>query len=264
MYPYQSPSPDSAQGFSALKRNEKYFLTGGDLFFLVEQEHFRVHRYFFERESPYFKAQLAIPAAPGAPRQGSSITSSIILDDVRSADFARFLWVFYNPRYSLYDASIQDWTAILALAHRWNFHEVKNLAVRELEKLPVPDIDKIVIYHKYDVDRRLLERHYIAVCEREQPLSMIECRDLGLETTVKIFRARESVRSTRSADGIRSPITASPVELAGIVKDLFDISEILTSPVEDTNDTLPANIPGSNPAGRLVIQLLILKIFSVC
>ncbi|KAK7472382.1 hypothetical protein VKT23_000498 [Stygiomarasmius scandens] len=35
MYPYQSPSPDSAQGFSALKRNEKYFLTGGDLFFLV-------------------------------------------------------------------------------------------------------------------------------------------------------------------------------------------------------------------------------------
>ncbi|KAF5355462.1 hypothetical protein D9758_006328 [Tetrapyrgos nigripes] len=240
MYPYQSPSPpDSAQGsgFASLRRNEKYFLNGGDLFFLIEQEHFRVHRYFFERESPYFKAQLAVPAAPGAPRQGASITTAIILDDVRSADFAKFLWVFYNPRYSLYDASIADWVVILDLAYKWGFQEVKSLCVRELEKLHIPDVDKIVIYHKYDIDRRLLMRQYTAVCERETPLTIQECTDLGLETTVKIFRARESVRATRTPSGIHSPVTASPVELQDIVKGLFELPEqdSLTSPVDSAN-----------------------------
>ncbi|KAK7472381.1 hypothetical protein VKT23_000497 [Stygiomarasmius scandens] len=101
--------------------------------------------------------------------------------------------------------------------------------------------------------------HYIAVCEREYPLSITECRDLGLETTVKIFRARESMRATRSADGIRSPVTASPVELEGIVKDLFELPENLTSPVEDMN-AFRTNTPGMNSTGGLVIQLLIVKI----
>lgn len=57
---------------------------------------YRVHRYFFERESPYFHNLLKAPVAPGAPRPGSEESSSIILEDIRSADFARFLWVFYN------------------------------------------------------------------------------------------------------------------------------------------------------------------------
>jgi hypothetical protein len=58
---------------------------------------FRVHRYFFERESKYFKEQLAVPATPGAQRRGTGDDSAIILDHVRSEDFAKLLWVFYNP-----------------------------------------------------------------------------------------------------------------------------------------------------------------------
>lgn len=37
------------------------------------------------------------PASPGASRQGSTDSSAIVLENVRSVDFAKFLWVFYNP-----------------------------------------------------------------------------------------------------------------------------------------------------------------------
>lgn len=63
----------------------------------VEHVQFRVHRYFFERESAVFRNQLTTPASPGATRQGSTESNAIVLENVRSADFAKFLWVFYNP-----------------------------------------------------------------------------------------------------------------------------------------------------------------------
>ncbi|KAF9268514.1 hypothetical protein L218DRAFT_852510, partial [Marasmius fiardii PR-910] len=157
-----SPSSyrDSNEAFTALRHHDEYYLSGGDLFFLIEQYHFRVHRYFFERESNYFKAQLATPASPGAPRQGTSESSAIVLDNVKAADFAKFLWVFYNPKYSLYKAPVDDWVKILELAYRWGFQEVKRLVVRELEKLEMPVIDRIFFYHKYEIERFLLTQRY--------------------------------------------------------------------------------------------------------
>ncbi|KAJ7601929.1 hypothetical protein B0H17DRAFT_128796 [Mycena rosella] len=80
---------------------------------------------FFERESKFFKTQLAVPATPGRTRIGTADDSAIMLDNVRSADFAKLLWVFYNPKYSLYESTIEDWSTILELAQRWEFAEVK-------------------------------------------------------------------------------------------------------------------------------------------
>ncbi|EEB91940.1 hypothetical protein MPER_09624 [Moniliophthora perniciosa FA553] len=157
---YSNTRRRSDSAFTALRHHEEYYLSGGDLFFLIEQYHFRVHRYFFERESNYFKAQLATPASPGAPRQGTSESSAIVLDNIKADDFAKFLWVFYNPKYSLYKAKVPDWVAILELAHRWGFQEVQNLVVREIEKLEMPALDRVVVYHKYELDRHLLLARY--------------------------------------------------------------------------------------------------------
>ncbi|THU87349.1 hypothetical protein K435DRAFT_573070, partial [Dendrothele bispora CBS 962.96] len=160
MYSQRERTPDVDGPFTALRKHDEYYLPGGDLFFLIEQNHFRVHRYFFERESPYFKAQLATPASPGASRQGTSESTAIVLNDVRAADFAKFLWVFYNPKYSLYHAKVDDWVAILNLACKWGFTEIKALVVREIERLYMTDIHRVVVYHKYDIDRRLLFANY--------------------------------------------------------------------------------------------------------
>lgn len=136
----------------------------------------------------------------------------------------------FPPRlYSLYDATVDDWSAILELAHRWGFPQVKALAVRELEKLEMSAIDRIVLYHRYEVDRALLIPRYAALCEREQPLTLEEGTRLGMETTLNIVRARECARSTPSLNGTRSPIPAmiDAEEMGSIIKDLFGILETI-------------------------------------
>jgi len=54
-------------------------------------------RYFFERESPVFRKQFADIALNGHHRLGASDNEPLVLNDVTTDDFSRFLWVFYNP-----------------------------------------------------------------------------------------------------------------------------------------------------------------------
>ncbi|KAK7036477.1 hypothetical protein VNI00_011674 [Paramarasmius palmivorus] len=218
----------SENTFTALRHHDEYYLTGGDLFFLIEQYHFRVHRYFFERESNYFKARLATPASPGAPRQGTSESSAIVLDDIKADDFAKFLWVFYNPKYSLYKAKVADWVAILELAHRWGFLEVKNLVVREIEKLEMPALDRVVVYHRYELDRHLLLSRYAALVVREAPLTLEEANALGMETTLRIFKAREVARAPAAPNGTRTPplIDLPTSDMVNIVKNFFELQAV--------------------------------------
>lgn len=63
---------------------------------------FRVHRYFFERESRYFRDRITSP--PGSPEadqpshgRGDSDSSAIVLNPVAAEDFEKFLGIFYNP-----------------------------------------------------------------------------------------------------------------------------------------------------------------------
>ncbi|KAG5652750.1 hypothetical protein H0H81_003837 [Sphagnurus paluster] len=244
---YNAQHTSDSGPFRALSKHEKYFLNGGDLYFLIEHVHFRVHRYFFERESPFFQSRLCTPASPGAARQGSTEGTAIVLDDLRSDDFAKFLWVFYNPKYSLYKTTPADWKIILRLAHLWQFQEVKNLVVRELEKLELGDVDRIATYHRYDVDRRLLIPRYAALCEREEPLTLHEGMELGLETTLMIARAREYARGPSKDNGPRSPTAAGMEvnEMHSLIQTLFDIR-----PLEESEKNVGE--PAPDIAGGLV------------
>lgn len=58
---------------------------------------FRVHRYFLERESSYFRLRLDNSTRPDREAPGSSELNPLVLDEATSDAFACFLWVFYNP-----------------------------------------------------------------------------------------------------------------------------------------------------------------------
>lgn len=119
----------------------------------------------------------------------------------------------------------------MALAHQWGFQEVMRLATREIERLEMPDIDRIVAYHRFELDRSLLIHRYAALTAREEPLTYEEGMALGMDTTLKIFRAREVARATPAADGSRSPTSAvlPDEEMQSLIVDLFDITEYSTS-----------------------------------
>ncbi|KAL1742320.1 hypothetical protein HDZ31DRAFT_43502 [Schizophyllum fasciatum] len=207
--------------YGGLRRHEEYYITTGDLHFVVDRTRFRVHRYFYERESDYFRSILLAPISPGATRQGTTDENAIELDYVTSDEFAKFNWVFYNPKFSIYDKGARDWHIVLRLAHRWRFPNVHELAVRELDKLYVPDIDRVAMYQDYDVDRRKLVPCYAALAQRAEPIALDEGERLGLETVIMLAQARELARA--GPERALAPVGLRPEEMQEIVRDVFDL-----------------------------------------
>jgi hypothetical protein len=162
------------------------------------------------------------------------------------AFFYASLLLTISRKYSLYDATVDEWTSILKLAHQWDFLGVKDLALRELEQLKIPPLQKIVIYHSYAVDRRLLQAAYTAFAVRDDPITLEEGQELGLETALHLARAREVVRAPATASmkikDARSPVNLAGAELDELIRDIFRL------PVPDRN--LKCQVPQGKPTGR--------------
>ena len=194
---------------------------------------------------------LCAPPHPGQSPKGSSDTTAIPLPGVKELDFSRFLWVFYNPyvskrhfhisaapsdikastsfsKYSIYDANVEEWSSILKLAFDWRFGEIKRLATRYIERFEMDAVDKIELYQWYDVDKRLLIPSYIALVNRQEPLSIHEGRRLTLETALLIATARECARGKPLDTGRHSPTTAtvSAESMVGIIADVFGLANV--------------------------------------
>jgi hypothetical protein len=113
----------------------------------------------------------------------------------------------------------------LKLAHQWNFIEVKALAIRELENLRIPPLPKIVLYQKYSIDRNLLKHSLTALTLRDEPLTVEEGREIGLEIAMELAKAREIARAPvfKKSGNPRSPVNLVGVELDVVIKDIFNL-----------------------------------------
>lgn len=91
-----------------------------------------------------------------------------------------------------------------------------------MEKQVIPALNKITIYHRYDVNRDLLYQSYMDLCLREEPLTYAEAEDLGLETWLMISTARETIRR---GDGSASPTAnRSSREVEHVISQVFRLS----------------------------------------
>lgn len=175
-------------------RHEKYYIDSGDVVFQVESTLFRVHRYFFVRESPVFRDMLALPAPILSDIEGTSDERPIHLPQISRTEFENFLWVFYNPRYSHDDATVEVWTSILSLAHRWDFPEVRALAFRTLSEqknLHVPPVTRLVLADKYDAPAHWRAQAISELGARKEPLTEEEGEQLGMATVIQVAKVRE-------------------------------------------------------------------------
>lgn len=216
---------DPYNGVSRVPHHPEFYLRDGNITFIVENTLFCVHRFFFERESQVFMREFA-----QAPQDGISDDNAFRVEDVTSVDFATLLWVWYSPKYRLDRTSLDNWLVVLELSTRWQFLEMKKLAVERLQSLEIDPIDKIVIYNKYEIDRSLLLPEYKHLCTREGQMSIEEGEKVGLLTVLAIHQARE--RAFRSAAANRrQSITSADAdvgideeELEQILRDVFNLN----------------------------------------
>jgi hypothetical protein len=105
---------------------------------------------------------------------------------------------------------------------------VKALAIRELEKHQIPAIQKIVIYQKYAVDRRHLLSAFAALVMRDEPITIEEDRELGLETALRLACARDTARTPgfggKRSGNLPCPLNIASVEVDALIRDIFQLS----------------------------------------
>ncbi|KAF8627754.1 hypothetical protein AX17_006120 [Amanita inopinata Kibby_2008] len=193
-----APPSRTQNDLNSLSDHPIYNIPTGDLHLLVGNVHFRIHSYFFTRESSKFRDSLSVPATPGGGRKGTSPSNALVVENTSPEDFARFLWVFYDPHYSR-STTVEHWIIILDLAHRWIFPEIKSLAIHALEELTVPLVERIGLYQKYQVPEDIVHPHYAALCARPQILTVSEIELLGTTTSVMIFSVREKVLASQAS-----------------------------------------------------------------
>ncbi|KDQ58991.1 hypothetical protein JAAARDRAFT_205981 [Jaapia argillacea MUCL 33604] len=183
---------------SKVPTSDYYNFEDGNVLFLVENTLFKVHAFFFQRDSSRFKD---LPSKAVCP-----LTNPIHLDNVTSVDFERFLGVLYPTCFDEHNAkTVEEWSSILTLATQWGFSSIRTLAIRELSGAASP-VDKIALAHKFDVPEWLKDA-YVDICGRSHTLALEEGERLGLPEVIKISEARELMRcrlgSARRQDLVR-------------------------------------------------------------
>ncbi|KAI0250055.1 hypothetical protein BJV78DRAFT_1128587 [Lactifluus subvellereus] len=170
-------------------QHKRFFFNDGNIAFLVGGILYRVHRYFFCRDSSEFRERLS-----RLPTQQEPISPLIIsLGDVKSADFDAFLSVLYPPNFNTsQERSFEEWSSILDLSTLWGFTSIRDLAIRCAK--PPSAYHRLLLARKHAVDQWVLPA-LSELCERPQSLSVDEARLMNFEDIVLIGSVRESVRS---------------------------------------------------------------------
>ena len=104
------------------------------------------------------------------------------------------LIIFIGSKYGVYTATtVEEWSAVLSLADRWAFHDIRELAIAQLAPI-ASDIEKIVLGRKYGINQ-WLGAAYLAVCVREQSLTKEEGKLMTVDDIVEISSIRQQSRT---------------------------------------------------------------------
>jgi hypothetical protein len=151
----------SSQSFQFLPilNHDKYYLPGGDLYLLVKNTRFRIHKYFFERESVHFRTIFE-----NSPSTGSTPSLALDLSGTIEPDVLElFLEVIYNPKYNIYNLTVGQWFDVQTYAQIWQFNEMYTLTVKELDRIRVKeesDPEYIEAIRSYELrQQRQLEKY---------------------------------------------------------------------------------------------------------
>ena len=106
------------------------------------------------------------------------------------------------------ERSFEEWTSILHLSTRWGFTSIRDLAIRCLE--PPTPLRRLILARRYAIEEWVTPA-LMELCERPEPLSLDEARQMDFEDVVLVGSVRQNVRSptlTTNGAGIGDCIQA--------------------------------------------------------
>lgn len=171
-----------------LNYHPRFTFPDGTILFKVEDVTYKVHRYFFDQHSTFF--QTLLQSYP--PYSGAATVDPIFLQDVTRTDFERLLSVFYPLNFSEPDLkTTAEWTSVLALSSKWVFSQLRQRAIKELEKLAGPT-DRILLAKKYAIKEWYVPA-YKELCIRRQAMTLEDGEKLGLDTVIKVWEMQQEL-----------------------------------------------------------------------
>jgi len=180
----------NASASNLRNRHERFYLSDGNVVFLVENTLFKVHKYFFLHGSKVFEDMFSMPSPAGEDFEGNSEERPIYLEGTSSIDFARFLTISYPRSFCSPDLETTDeWTSALDLAIKWQFEDIQSLVVARLSE-HASLVDQILLARRYHLNDWFYAAH-VKICARYEPLTLDEGRHLGVDEAVIISDVKQ-------------------------------------------------------------------------
>ncbi|KAK0486318.1 hypothetical protein IW261DRAFT_791339 [Armillaria novae-zelandiae] len=164
--------------------------------FLVENQLFRVARHLFVNTSEVFSTMFSLPQDNVGVVDGSDDEHPLILQGVESADFENMLEALVvQQRTATLDQ--RGWVSVLKLATMWGMHDVRRLAIKELNKLRMSDVDLHCLWKRVCCCRigRYQATTIWLTAKMRSPRRRF--RDLRCLLVVKVWQAQTSISNSQ-------------------------------------------------------------------
>ncbi|KAH6885483.1 hypothetical protein BKA70DRAFT_1337585 [Coprinopsis sp. MPI-PUGE-AT-0042] len=139
-----------------------------------------------------------------AAATGSSQCTSVIPLGVTAEDFRSFLAVLY-PKNAQTQANLtkEQWLSVLKLATQWHFEHMRKTAIAQLERLPLTPVEKVLLGRQFYVSEWLLSG-YKRLVRQETPIAVEDAKEIGFETSLRLYLCRESQRHIEDDDYLQT------------------------------------------------------------
>ncbi|KAK0241225.1 hypothetical protein EDD85DRAFT_901611 [Armillaria nabsnona] len=157
----------------------------------VENQLFRVARHLFVNTSEVFSTMFSLPQDNVGVVDGSDDEHPLVLQGVESADFENILEALVAQQRTA-TLSQRGWISVLKLTTMWGMHDVRRLAIKELTKLRMPDVDRVVYGKEYAVVDWVISGYW-DLANRKNVITTEEVSRLTLPTCRKVWQAQISI-----------------------------------------------------------------------
>ncbi|KAH9077851.1 hypothetical protein EDB83DRAFT_1525388 [Lactarius deliciosus] len=177
---------------SAPVEDKPFYFNDSQVVLKVEQQIYKVHRYFLVRESEFFQDLFSLPQGESTSAEGVDDEHPIYVPGTPINEFENLLRFFYFGMHDDYKPTVPDWISMLSISTRLNFPKVRERAIKEITARmeEIDPFDLIGIAVKYDV-QQWLKPAYRRIVTRTNLITHEEAKKIPFPMAVMLMRSRE-------------------------------------------------------------------------